>query len=125
MFTAAMISLATGLILGLGSKYGLIRYWWVAVKLALNVILSVLIVASLRGEVVAGAALGQQLALGADLDWNFGNMLYPPIVSPTALTVAFGLAIFKPWGQIRQQRSRRRAASNDHHPAEHHAATTS
>jgi sugar lactone lactonase YvrE len=37
MFSAAMISLITGVILGLGSKYGLLRYWWVASKLALNI----------------------------------------------------------------------------------------
>jgi pimeloyl-ACP methyl ester carboxylesterase len=34
---------------------------------------------------------------------RFTNMIYPPIVSPIALTVAFLLAIFKPWGRIRRQ----------------------
>jgi uncharacterized membrane protein len=105
MFSAAMLSLITGLILGLGSKYGLLRYWWVAIKLALNIILSTLIVTALRGEVAKAADLGSQLAAGADLDWNFSNMLYPPIVSPTALTVAFLLAVFKPWGRIRRSRA--------------------
>jgi hypothetical protein len=28
---------------------------------------------------------------------------YPPIVSPTALTIAFLLAVFKPWGRIRRR----------------------
>jgi hypothetical protein len=42
MFIAAMLSLVTGLILGLGSRYGLVRYWWVAIKLTLNLILSTL-----------------------------------------------------------------------------------
>jgi uncharacterized membrane protein len=106
MFSAAMLSLITGVILGLGSKYGLVRYWWVAIKLALNLILSTLIVTSLRGEVAKAADLGSQLAAGANLDWNFSNMLYPPIVSPTALTVAFVLAVFKPWGRIRRRRAR-------------------
>jgi hypothetical protein len=65
-------------------------------------ILSTLVVTSLRGEVAKAADLGTQLAAGADLDWNLSNMLYPPIVSPTALTVAFLLAVFKPWGRIRR-----------------------
>jgi uncharacterized membrane protein len=108
MFSAAMLSLITGVILGLGSKYGLVRYWWVAIKLALNIILSTLIVTALRGEVAKAADLGSQLAVGVDLDWNFSNMLFPPIVSPTALTVAFLLAIFKPWGRIRRSRVRER-----------------
>jgi hypothetical protein len=47
MFSAAMLSLITGVILGLGSKYGLVRYWWVAIKLGLNIILSTLVVSPL------------------------------------------------------------------------------
>jgi hypothetical protein len=80
----------------------------VAIKLALNIILSTLIVTALRGEVAKAADLGSQLAAGVDLDWNFSNMLFPPIVSPTALTVAFLLAVFKPWGFIRRSRGRER-----------------
>jgi ABC-type transport system involved in cytochrome bd biosynthesis fused ATPase/permease subunit len=109
MFSAAMLSLITGILLGLGSKYGLVRYWWVAIKLVLNLLLATLIVTALRGEVAKAADLGGQLALGAELDWNFTNMIYPPIVSPTALTIAFLLAVFKPWGRIR----RRSAGSPD------------
>jgi hypothetical protein len=112
MFSAAMISLITGVILGLGGTYGLLRYWWVAIKLALNIILSTLIVTALRGEVAKAADLGSRLAAGADLDWNFSNMLYPPIVSPTALTLAFLLAVFKPWGRIRRSRARHERASS-------------
>ena len=67
----------------------------------LNLLLATLIVTALRGEVAKAAGLGGQLAVGADLDWNFTNMIYPPIVSPTALTIAFLLAVFKPWGRIR------------------------
>jgi uncharacterized membrane protein len=103
MFSAAMLSLITGILLGLGSKYGLVRYWWVAIKLCLNLLLATLIVTALRGEVANAAGLGGQLAVGADLDWNFTNMIYPPIVSPTALAIAFLLAVFKPWGRIRRR----------------------
>jgi hypothetical protein len=28
-----VVALASGVLLGLGSKYGLVRYWWVTVKL--------------------------------------------------------------------------------------------
>ena len=103
MLVSALVSLVTGVLLGLGSKYGLVRYWWVAIKLCLNLLLATLIVTALRGEVANAAGLGGQLAVGADLDWNFTNMIYPPIVSPTALTIAFLLAVFKPWGRIRRR----------------------
>lgn len=105
MFSAAMLSLITGILLGLGSKYGLLRYWWVAIKLGLNLILATLVVTALRGEVANAAGLGAKLAGGADVEWNFTNMIYPPIVSPTALTIAFLLAVLKPWGRIRRRAS--------------------
>ena len=92
MFSAAMLSLITGILLGLGSKYGLFRYWWVTIKLGLNLVLATLVLTALRGEVANAANLGVQLAGGDDAEWNFTNMLYPPIVSPTALTIAFLLA---------------------------------
>jgi hypothetical protein len=104
MFSAAMLSLITGVLLGLGSKYGLLRSWWVAIKLGLNLVLATLVVTALRGEVGTAVDLGRQLALGADLEWDFTNLLYPPIVSPTALTVVFLLAVFGPWGRIRHNR---------------------
>jgi hypothetical protein len=77
----------------------------VAIKLVLNLVLATLVVTALRGEVVNAASLGAQLAGGADVEWNFTNMIYPPIVSPTALTIAFVLAVFKPWGRIRRRAS--------------------
>ena len=30
MLTAGLVCLATGLVLGVGTKWGLLRYWWVA-----------------------------------------------------------------------------------------------
>ena len=69
-----------------------------------NLLLATLVVTALRGEVANAASLGSQLAGGADVEWNFTNMLYPPIVSPTALTIAFLPAVFKPWGRIRPNR---------------------
>ncbi|HEY3717222.1 MAG TPA: DUF2269 family protein [Jatrophihabitantaceae bacterium] len=41
MATAALISLITGVLLGLASRYGLVRYWW-------DLILSVLVIFLLR-----------------------------------------------------------------------------
>ena len=30
------------------------------------------------------------------------GLIFPPIVSPTALLMAMALAVFKPWGRIRR-----------------------
>jgi hypothetical protein len=102
MLAAGLLSLATGIVLGWGSKYGLLRYWWVIVKLVLNVVLCVLVLVALRGGVAEAARMGEAMAGGLSVVWNSDDMMFPPIVSPTALLVAFVLSVFKPWGRRRK-----------------------
>lgn len=102
LLTTGLVCLLTGLILGLGTKYGLVRYWWVLVKLVLNLLLTALVLISLRGGVTELAEEGRRLAAGAPPTMGVGDMIYPPIVSPTALVIAMVLAVFKPWGRIRK-----------------------
>jgi uncharacterized membrane protein len=106
MLSAGLLSLLTGVLLGLGSKYRLVKYWWVVVKLALNVILCVLVLLALRGGVAEAARAGQAMAGGVSVVWNSRDMIFPPIVSPTALLIAFVLSVFKPWGRLRAARDR-------------------
>ncbi len=106
LFTTGMVCLASGVVLGLGSKYGLVRYWWVAAKLALNILLNGLVLISLRPEVTRAAEEGRQLAAGAPVTVVVGDLIYPPIVSPALLLLAVTLSVFKPWGRIRKRVSR-------------------
>jgi uncharacterized membrane protein len=101
MFTASLATLATGVVLGLGSKYGLVRYWWVAVKLAVNVLMSVLIVFSLRSGLVDAAEFGRQVATTGAVAGSPGRLLFPVFVAPSLLLFAGVLSVFKPWGRIR------------------------
>ncbi|MGW1678155.1 hypothetical protein [Saccharopolyspora sp. NPDC002376] len=100
MFTAGVLCLATGVVLGLGSKYGLLRYWWVAVKLGINVVFAVLIVVALRPLINQAADAGTHLASGGT-----GAiptiLLYPVMIGPNLLLTAYLLSVFKPWGRIR------------------------
>ncbi len=102
MFIAGLLSLVTGVLLGLGSKYGLVKYWWVLAKLVLNVVLCTLILLALRGGVDEAAEAGRAMAMGLSVAWNSGDLIFPPIVSPTALIVAFVLSVFKPWGRVKK-----------------------
>jgi hypothetical protein len=88
MLLSGLLCLASGVVLGLGSKYGLVRYAWVAVKLVLNVILCLLIILLLRPMLA-------QLAAGAP---GTNDLVFPPVVSTAALTFASWLSVFKPWG---------------------------
>jgi uncharacterized membrane protein len=103
MFCAAMLSLITGIQLGLGSKYGLVRYWWVAVKLVLNLVLCTLILIALQPGLGDVAQYGRDLAAGTATDRDMSDLFFPPIVSLSALTFATILSVAKPWGRLRKR----------------------
>ena len=105
LLTTGLVCLASGVVLGFGTKYGLVRYWWVAIKLVLNIVLTALVLVALRPEVTEAAEQGRQFAAGAPASLAVGDLIFPPIVSPTALLIAVVLAVFKPWGRIRKRQS--------------------
>lgn len=104
MLVSGLVCLASGVLLGLGTRYGLIRYWWVAVKLVMNVVLCVLIVFALEPGMAEIVEHGRVLAAGGDSPLDVSTLFFPPAVSLTTLTFATVLAVFKPWGRIRQTR---------------------
>ena len=104
MLASALICLVTGVILGLGTRWGLVRYWWVAVKLVLNLVLCTLIVVALQPGMDEVNEYGRTLADGAPEPAAVTNLFFPPAVSLTALTFATVLAVAKPWGRLRRRR---------------------
>jgi Predicted integral membrane protein (DUF2269) len=98
-----VLSLATGLLLGWGSKYGILRYHWVLWKLVLNLVLTTLVVILLRPGVSEAADLvaASPNTISDELDQARANLIFPPTVSITALTIATVLAVYKPWGRTR------------------------
>ncbi len=105
LIATGLVSLASGVVLGLGTKWGLVRYWWVAIKLALNVVLVALVPVALRPEVIEKAEQGRRFVAGEAASLAVGDLIFPPIVSPTLLLVAMVLAVFKPWGRLRKGRA--------------------
>lgn len=97
---AGLVCLASGVALGLGTRYGLLRYTWVAVKLVINVVLVVLVATILRGGLDEAAVQGA--AGGPDPAAGLGGLVFPPAVSLTALVAATVLAVVKPWGRVRR-----------------------
>ncbi|MEV6877212.1 hypothetical protein [Amycolatopsis sp. NPDC051128] len=93
MLVAALLTLATGVVLGLGTRYGLVRYRWVAVKLAVNVLMALLILFVLRPGITEAA----------DGTGDPRGLLYPVIVAPGLLLFASVLSVFKPWGRVRKE----------------------
>ena len=105
LITAGLLCFASGVVLG--TRWGLIRYWWVAIKLALSVLLVALVPIALRPEVVEKTEQGRRFMAGESASLAVGDLIFPPMVSPSLLLVAFVLAVFKPWGRIRWTRAQR------------------
>jgi hypothetical protein len=101
---SGLMCLATGIVLGVGTHHGLVRYWWVLVKLVLNVVLTLLVLVLLRPGLDEAAEAGRQLAAGGPVGADLSNLIFPPIVSGASLVVATVLAVYKPWGRVRPTR---------------------
>jgi hypothetical protein len=93
--------LVTGLILGLGTRWGLVRYWWVLVKLLLSLVMTVLVFVSLVPGVNSIAVLSATTTSADAVRASLGTLptmlLFPPVVSFLMLGAAAILSIFKPW----------------------------
>lgn len=101
MLGAALACLGSGIVLGLGTRYGLLRYWWVAGKLVINVGMCLLILFALRPGLGEAAAHAAGLAAGGPVGPLPRTLIFAPIVSPTLLLIAYLLSVFKPWGRMR------------------------
>lgn len=100
---SGLTSLATGVVLGLGTHHGLVRHWWVLVKLGLNIVLTSLVVVLLGPGMDEAAEAGRRLAAGVPAGIDLSSMVFPPLVSGASLLVAVVLSVYKPWGRVRAQ----------------------
>jgi hypothetical protein len=107
LVVVGLTCLVSGLLLGLGSKYGLLRYWWVAIKLVLNVALVTLVVFLLRPGVGDVSEASRAALLAGTAPPAVGDLVFPPVVSSTLVLIAMALSVFKPWGTIRRPGARR------------------
>ena len=88
----SLVALASGILLGLGSKWGVLRHVWVAAKLAL--LLSVILVGAL--------VMGPSTAAMREGDGGRETVLIAAAAYDVAvLALATGLSVFKPRGRLR------------------------
>lgn len=104
----ATTMLLTGVLLGLGTKWGLLTWTWVLSKLVIGITLTVLVfVALLPGATsipmpLTGSADEVRAAVGDEAS----GLAFPPIVSFLALGVSLVLSLWKPGGRTRWARTR-------------------
>lgn len=113
LLPVGLLALASGLLLGWGTRFGVLRYWWVVVKLILNIVLTVLVLVALRPSL--NEAARESAHIDASLLDRLGQvssgLMFPPIVSIATLLFATVLGIYKPWG--RTGRGRRAVGRSD------------
>lgn len=90
----ALLALLTGLVLSLGSPWGLARHRWVWTKFWLTLITASLSIFSLRPGINEAAASGV-----ADI-----NLVIAPSVATATYLFITAISVLKPWGLTRRGR---------------------
>jgi hypothetical protein len=94
----ALASLLTGLVMALGTKWGLFRHYWVLISFALTILATVILL--LHMPTVSLTADIAQEAEGADLEALGGDLLHPAIGLVVLLVIQV-LNLYKPAGMTR------------------------
>ncbi len=102
----AVATLTSGVILSLGTRWGLLRHTWVVAKLAITVAVTV-VGATIAGQLVSRLALIAQP--------GFDGAIPPPTAPAIAVTIlataaallstATILSVYKPWGRLPVRRT--------------------
>jgi hypothetical protein len=104
----ALAALATGVLLGLGTPWGLTRHAWVLTKLALTIGTATAAVLVLRPALNRAAAQAWQVPVAELSTAGIGRLGVAVTVAPAGallvLVATVALAVFKPWGQTHFRR---------------------
>ncbi|MEU6544022.1 DUF2269 family protein [Streptomyces sp. NPDC046859] len=103
----ALLTLVSGLVLALGTPWGLARHRWVYTKFWLTLGTTAATAFVLRPAVNAAVA---EVAAGGSLP-DTGDVLMGPVVSLSAYVFMTVISVLKPWGLTRRGRRRREEAA--------------
>ncbi|WAZ26125.1 DUF2269 domain-containing protein [Streptomyces cinnabarinus] len=105
----AFLTLLSGLLLSLGTPWGLARHRWVWTKFWLTLATTTATVFALRPGVNSAVTA---VAAGGPLP-DSGDVLFGPIVSLTAYVFMTVISVLKPWGLTRRGRRLRAPAARE------------
>ncbi|MBA2528681.1 MAG: DUF2269 domain-containing protein [Euzebyales bacterium] len=98
---AALASLATGIILSLGTKWGLLRYRWVVVKLVLTfavIATGTQLTGRLLDQATTASAAGVRSVPGGVA----AALIAGSVMHLLLLGAATAISVYKPWGRTRR-----------------------
>ncbi|MFF8398963.1 DUF2269 domain-containing protein [Streptomyces sp. NPDC016172] len=102
LLPVAFLTLLSGMLLSLGTKWGLARYRWVYTKFWLTLATATATVFALRPGVNSAVTA---VAAGGPLP-DAGDVLFGPAVSLSAYVFMTVISVLKPWGMTRRGRKR-------------------
>ncbi|MFJ7293223.1 DUF2269 domain-containing protein [Streptomyces collinus] len=100
LLPVAFLTLLSGLLLSLGTTWGLARYRWVYTKFWLTLATTTATVFALRPGVNSAVTA---VAAGGSLP-DAGDVLFGPVVSLSAYVFMTVISVLKPWGKTRRGR---------------------
>jgi hypothetical protein len=110
----------SGVALGLTTKWGLLRYYWVAIKLAISILVLVMAFGFLHNALVAARSDAEHLAATGSLSAVvFAGFAFAMV----NLFAAMLLSLYKPWGRTRRGRTTRQPTRNPAEPLRDVAAS--
>lgn len=96
---SALATLGTGLVMSLGTPWGLFRHYWVVISLVLTILSTIVLVEHM--PTVSATAAMVRVADDADLVGGLGGDLFHPAAGLVALLVITVLNVYKPRGLTR------------------------
>jgi hypothetical protein len=107
----ALTAVATGVVVGLNTRWGITRHWWVLTKLVLTIGLATAAVFVLRPALNRAATDAVTVPLDQLVTVGIGDAARAAIIAPTVallvLVTTTVLAVAKPWGSTRWARRSR------------------
>lgn len=113
----AVATLLTGLVMALGTRWGLFRHYWVLISLLLTIIAIVILLTQLENIRYAASIAADPTTSSADLRGAAGQVLHSGL-GLVVLLVITALNVYKPqgltpygWRKIRKQRTESQPSS--------------
>jgi hypothetical protein len=98
----AVTSLVSGVLLGVLTHWGLLQYWWVAIKLALTIALVPVVVFLLVPRLTAAAEAATSTSPPVFSQAERSQLVIAPAVATSVLALNAALGIFKPRWRLRR-----------------------
>lgn len=114
----AFVSLLTGVISSLGTKWGLFRYYWVLMKLVITILATLALLVHTQPIDLLTHAAAKTTALGADLQGARFEMVLASSLALVVLLILTVLSVYKPrgmtpYGRRKQDEQRKEVTVGD------------